>query len=91
MNVVARLPKIDEARIRDLAWHVQRPKPVTGAEREELIARIKRLLKERDAVLVAHYYVDADLQMLAEETGGYVSDSLDMARFGNDHPASSRG
>lgn len=88
MNVVARLPKIDDARIRDLAWHVQRPKPVTGAEREELIARIKRLLKERDAVLVAHYYVDADLQMLAEETGGYVSDSLDMARFGNDHPAS---
>jgi quinolinate synthase len=45
-------------------------------------------LKARDAVLVAHYYTDADLQRLAEETGGYVSDSLDMARFGHEHPAS---
>ena len=38
-------------------------------------------------MLVAHYYVDADLQDLAEETGGCVSDSLEMARFGRDHPA----
>jgi quinolinate synthase len=38
-------------------------------------------------VLVAHYYVDADLQDLAEETGGCVSDSLEMARFGRDHAA----
>ncbi len=37
--------------------------------------------------MVAHYYVERDLQELAEETGGYVSDSLDMARFGNEHPA----
>jgi len=44
-------------------------------------------LKEKGAVLVAHYYVDADLQDLAEETGGCVSDSLEMARFGRDHPA----
>ena len=56
-------------------------------EREELIARIKRLLKEQDAVLVAHYYTHEDLQRIADETGGYVSDSLDMARFGNQHPA----
>ncbi|MGC7407242.1 quinolinate synthase NadA, partial [Pandoraea pneumonica] len=42
---------------------------------------------EREAVLVAHYYVDADLQDLAEETGGCVSDSLEMARFGRDHSA----
>jgi quinolinate synthase len=63
--------------------------PVTPSpeERTELIARIKRLLKEREAVLVAHYYVDSDLQDLAEETGGCVSDSLEMARFGRDHPA----
>jgi quinolinate synthase len=38
-------------------------------------------------VLVAHYYTDAELQRIAEETGGYVSDSLDMARFGHQHPA----
>lgn len=52
-----------------------------------LIARIKQLLREQDAVLVAHYYVNADLQDLAEETGGIVSDSLDMANFGHQHPA----
>jgi quinolinate synthase len=32
--------------------------------------------------LVAHYYVDGDLQALAEETGGCVADSLEMARYG---------
>lgn len=56
-------------------------------EKEALKNEIKKLLKEQDAVLVAHYYVDQDLQELAEETGGYISDSLDMAKFGNQHPA----
>ncbi len=50
--------------------------------------RIKALLRQRDAVLVAHYYTDPEIQSLAEETGGCVSDSLEMARFGKDHPAS---
>jgi len=63
------------------------PLPLPDAERARLGERIKRLLKERDAVLVAHYYVDEDLQRLAEETGGCVADSLEMARFGNAHPA----
>ncbi len=63
------------------------PLPLPDAERARLSERIKRLLKERDAVLVAHYYVDEDLQRLAEETGGCVADSLEMARFGNAHPA----
>ncbi len=49
--------------------------------------RIKVLLEERNAVLVAHYYTDDAIQALAEETGGCVSDSLEMARFGNDHDA----
>jgi quinolinate synthase len=60
------------------------PKP---EEKTALIAHIKQMLVEQDAVLVAHYYVNADLQDLAESTGGYVSDSLDMARFGHEHPA----
>ena len=68
------------------AW-ARTPAAPTAAEKTALKARIKRLLKEREAVLVAHYYVDADLQDLAEETGGCVSDSLEMARFGRDHPA----
>ncbi len=70
-----------------LPGSVARPDYAAG-ERDALMARIKQLLKDRDAVLVAHYYTDADLQQLADETGGYVSDSLDMARFGNEHPAS---
>jgi quinolinate synthase len=57
------------------------------AEREALKARIKALMKAQDAVLVAHYYTSGDLQDLAEETGGCVSDSLEMARFGHAHPA----
>jgi quinolinate synthase len=51
-------------------------------EKADLIQQAKKLLKENNAALVAHYYVDADLQMLADETGGCVSDSLEMARFG---------
>ncbi|GGK61157.1 quinolinate synthase NadA [Amphritea balenae] len=50
-------------------------------------SRIKQLLKEKDACLVAHYYTEEVLQELADETGGCVSDSLEMARFGNNHPA----
>lgn len=59
----------------------------TPQQREEKIANIKRLLEQENAVLVAHYYTNEDLQMIAEDTGGYVSDSLEMARFGNRHPA----
>jgi quinolinate synthase len=57
------------------------------AEKKALKAEIAALLKARNAVLVAHYYVDSDLQDLAEATGGCVSDSLEMARFGRDHAA----
>jgi quinolinate synthase len=52
-------------------------------EQADLIARIKSRLIEQDAILVAHYYTSAALQKLAEETGGCVSDSLEMARFGH--------
>ena len=70
----------------EMAW-AKKPTEPGPEEKAALIARIKRLLAEQDAVLVAHYYVHADLQDLAEETGGLVSDSLDMARFGHEHPA----
>lgn len=59
----------------------------TSEEKQHVISRIKQLLKEQDAVLVAHYYVSEALQQLADETGGYVSDSLDMAKFGHEHAA----
>lgn len=70
-----------------LPGSVTRPDYAPG-ERESLIKEIKALLKEKDAVLVAHYYTDEDLQIIADETGGTVADSLEMARFGNAHPAS---
>jgi len=60
------------------------PPPV---EREAARLRAAALLEQRKAVLVAHYYVDGDLQDLALATGGCVSDSLEMARFGRDHAA----
>lgn len=63
------------------AW-AKVPETPGPAERRALKARAGRLLRERDAVLLAHYYVDSDIQDLAEETGGCVADSLEMARFG---------
>ena len=57
-------------------------------ERERLKSRIADTLQSRGMALVAHYYVDGDIQDLAEQTGGCVSDSLEMARFGRDHQAS---
>ncbi len=68
------------------AW-ARIPKEPSKSERTELIARVKQLLIEKDAVMVSHYYVHPDLQDLAIETGGCVSDSLEMARFGRDHKA----
>ena len=82
-------PRIDHCRSRmttGQAWAKISVEP-TQSERAALKVRIKQLLKEQDAVLVAHYYVHPDLQDLAEETGGCVSDSLEMARFGHNHPA----
>ena len=64
-----------------------KPIPLNDSEKQAYKARIKQLLKEKEAVLVAHYYTDPEIQALAEETGGCVSDSLEMARFGRDHPA----
>ena len=61
--------------------------PVASAATDELRSKIKRMLVEQDAILVAHYYTAPELQDLADETGGLVADSLEMARFGHAHPA----
>jgi quinolinate synthase len=68
------------------AW-AKVPLALPPREREQARARIAELLKAQDAVLIAHYYVDGDLQDLALATGGCVADSLEMARFGRDHDA----
>ncbi|RUO77095.1 quinolinate synthase NadA [Idiomarina seosinensis] len=64
-----------------------KPKPLSDQQRADYRARIKELLQQNNAVLVAHYYTDPEIQALAEETGGCVADSLEMARFGRDHEA----
>lgn len=63
------------------------PTNVAAVDKPAMMSRIQTLLKAQEAVLVAHYYVHGDLQDLAEATGGVVSDSLEMARFGHEHPA----
>ncbi|MDI1350440.1 quinolinate synthase NadA [Aquabacterium sp.] len=68
------------------AW-ARVPAPLSPSAKAATKARIAELLQARNAVLVAHYYVDGDLQDLAMATGGCVSDSLEMARFGRDHAA----
>ena len=68
------------------AW-ARVPPELSRGERTALKDKIRRLLKEKNAVMVSHYYVHPDLQDLAEETGGIVSDSLEMARFGREHAA----
>ncbi len=49
---------------------------------------LKALLTAEDAIIIAHYYAPASVQQLAEETGGFIGDSLAMARFGQKHSAS---
>jgi quinolinate synthase len=44
---------------------------------------IKQLLLKNNAKIIAHYYVDEQVQKLAEDTGGFVGDSLEMARYGS--------
>jgi quinolinate synthase len=66
--------------------HAER-KRLSPAQEGELKERIKARLVQENAVIVAHYYTSPAIQALAEETGGCVSDSLEMARFGHDHPA----
>lgn len=61
--------------------------PQQNASTESLRAEIKQVLQANRAVLVAHYYTSPEIQSLAEETGGVVADSLEMARFGKEHEA----
>ncbi|MEP4892036.1 MAG: quinolinate synthase NadA [Aliiglaciecola sp.] len=64
-----------------------KPEVLNATQNAFYTNEIKRLLVERNAVLVAHYYTDPEIQALAEETGGFISDSLEMARYGRDSDA----
>ncbi|ALT00383.1 quinolinate synthase NadA [Lacimicrobium alkaliphilum] len=64
-----------------------KPRPLSTEQKADYRTQIKALLEQKDAVLVAHYYTDPEIQALAEETKGCVADSLEMARFGRDADA----
>lgn len=53
-------------------------------EINEYIEKIATKLKEKNAVVIAHYYTNPEIQKLAEMTGGFIGDSLEMARWGRD-------
>jgi quinolinate synthase len=88
----SRLDLIDKPRSdRAVEMHlgkIQQQVECTSEEAATYKKDIKQLLDDKNAVIVAHYYTDPLIQELAEETGGLVSDSLEMARFGNSHTAS---
>ncbi|MDG2459539.1 MAG: quinolinate synthase NadA [Luminiphilus sp.] len=80
--------KLDQIR-EQVQVHLNRSEvvPLTDARRVALEETIRAQLLVHNAVIVAHYYTAPEIQALAEATGGCVSDSLEMARFGRDHPA----
>ncbi|MDF1589388.1 MAG: quinolinate synthase NadA [Gammaproteobacteria bacterium] len=87
MSLAETIPHKLQSRIDHIIDNVT-PNPwLSEQQKQDYIGKIKVLLKQKNAVLIAHYYVDDELQALAEQTGGYVSDSLDMANFGAKHPA----
>lgn len=66
------------------------PRPVkelSHTESTRLSSICAEKLEQNNAVLIAHYYTDAAIQQLAEDTGGFVGDSLEMAKFGAAHKA----
>jgi quinolinate synthase len=87
MTKVSSIPTIPDIQAPSTADILARAPVLSPAQRAALTVKIERLLEAQDAVIIAHYYVHEDIQRLAEETGGYVSDSLDMARFGHTHKA----
>ncbi len=64
--------------------HAVPPEQLDTDQRLDYLTRIKDLMQAKNACLVAHYYTDSILQDLAEDSGGFVGDSLEMARFGRD-------
>lgn len=86
------LQQIDSMSFADTSYTVKDawarvPVPLSKDEMEAHKQVIIQQLKAQNAALVAHYYVAPELQDLAIETGGCVGDSLEMARIGRDHPA----
>ena len=89
MSKALDVPKSLEAQINETASMARSiGHSVLGSEAEiKLREKLLKQLKDQDAILVSHYYVDEELQDLAEDSGGTVSDSLEMARYAYEHDA----
>ena len=74
----------DTTLVREYLDRAVRPAVLDAQTQESYKRKITQLMQQKKARLVAHYYTDSVLQDLAEETGGFVGDSLEMARFGRD-------
>ena len=55
----------------------------TEIDKDYLFSSIKKSLKRNNATIISHYYVDPLIQEITEKTGGFVGDSLEMAKFGS--------
>lgn len=55
----------------------------TEIDKDYLFSSIKQSLKRNNATIISHYYVDPLIQEITEKTGGFVGDSLEMAKFGS--------
>ena len=74
-------------KVKEYLEKVSIDEPLSADQQASITQQIKQLLIDKNAVIVAHYYTDPLIQALAEETGGVVADSLEMARFGSRHDA----
>lgn len=83
MDRALEIPASLEAEILHQVALVEQPAHLSEQQRQVYFDQISQLVEENNAALVAHYYVDEQLQILAEKTGGCVADSLGMAAFGN--------
>ena len=78
----------DRIMIQEHFAHQNLPSTLDKIEIDQYKKQIKAFLREKNACLVAHYYTDDLVQEITEETGGCISDSLEMARFGSQRPES---
>ena len=80
-------PTSDLEIVRRYLDQVKPPDALSKSESSKLEAQLRELMLTKNARLVAHYYSDSSLQDLADDTGGFVGDSLEMARFGRESNA----
>ena len=62
--------------------NIKKKKTISEVEKKLFKQKIINNLKDKNKVLIAHYYAPKEIQELAEITNGFIGDSLEMAKFG---------